>query len=215
MIIKKISSRINKNKFIAICICDYCGKSITKKYSQAIRSKYNFCDRKCMDSWKVGKHPTEEVRKKISTAGKGKHHTEETKRKISLAISGKNNPNYGKHHSREAREKISRANKGKKLSEKTKQKIRLSGLGKKNGNWKGGRKKESNGYISIYKPNHPFATKHKYVAEHRLVMEKHIERYLNPEEVVHHINEIPDDNRLENLILFANGAEHTKHHNGR
>ena len=48
--------------------------------------------------------------------------------------------------------------------------------------------------------------------EHRLVMEQIIGRRLGPEEVVHHINGDRLDNRPENLMLFANQAEHIKHH---
>jgi len=43
--------------------------------------------------------------------------------------------------------------------------------GKDNSNWKGGRSKHVSGYIHIYAPNHPFADCHRYVFEHRLVME--------------------------------------------
>ena len=78
-------------------------------------------------------------------------------------------------------------------------------------NWKGGRTKNEQGYIMIYAPNHPHAH-NKYVFEHRLVMEKHLGRYLTKKEVVHHINEIISDNRLENLELLGWG-NHTKHHN--
>ena len=70
--------------------------------------------------------------------------------------------------------------------------------------WKGGRNKNSKGYIEIYMPDHPFCRGGKYVAEHRLVMEKHLGRYLKPYEKVHHRNCIKDDNRLENLQLVTN-----------
>lgn len=84
--------------------------------------------------------------------------------------------------------------------------------GSNNPMWKEG-KKTIKGYVYIWMPNHPYAIfNHRYVAEHRIVMEKHIGRYLKPEEIVHHINEIRNDNRIENLILFANESEHHKHH---
>lgn len=50
--------------------------------------------------------------------------------------------------------------------------------------------------------------------QHIVVMERHIQRRLLPSEVVHHINEVKTDNRLENLRLMEVG-EHTKeHHQG-
>lgn len=66
--------------------------------------------------------------------------------------------------------------------------------------WKGGKIKNSNGYIMIYKPNHPFGRR-LYVLEHRLVMEKYIGRYLLKNELIHHINGKNDDNRLSNLKI--------------
>ena len=87
--------------------------------------------------------------------------------------------------------------------------------GEKSAAWKGGRW-TSGGYVYIYSPNHPRKVKTigsksgGYMAEHRLVMEKHIGRYLYPWETVHHINGIKDDNRIENLKLLPSSAHNTK-----
>lgn len=86
---------------------------------------------------------------------------------------------------------------------------------KNNPTWKGGERK-CNGYIlTSVNPKNPFAKMRcykSYVLEHRLVMAENLGRCLNPEEVVHHINEIRDDNRIENLVLMSN-SEHTMLHN--
>lgn len=75
--------------------------------------------------------------------------------------------------------------------------------------WKGGRHLNKDGYIEVYQPNHPFARKgNRRVLEHRLVMEQMIGRYLEPGEVVHHKNGDKQDNRPENLELFANNGDH-------
>lgn len=79
--------------------------------------------------------------------------------------------------------------------------------------WKGGWKRTSAGYIIIHKPEHPFSRKSDgFIAEHRLVMEKKIGRYLLPQETVHHINHDKGDNRKENLELFPSRGHHLRHH---
>lgn len=77
-------------------------------------------------------------------------------------------------------------------------------------NFKGWRM--SNGYKDIYLPTHPNSKKSGHVAEHRLVMEKYIGRYLDRKEVVHHKNGMKSDNRIENLELIESTNEHTRMH---
>lgn len=74
--------------------------------------------------------------------------------------------------------------------------------GYRNGNWKGGKRKDKDGYIVIHSPYHPFCSSDGYVREHRLIMERSIKRFLTQNEIIHHLNEIKDDNRLENLQLM-------------
>jgi hypothetical protein len=74
-------------------------------------------------------------------------------------------------------------------------------------NWKGGRVLAPDGYVWIWNPEAAArmrpGTKKVYVLEHRLVMERVLGRALLPGENVHHKNGIRDDNRPDNLELWA------------
>lgn len=113
---------------------------------------------------------------------------------------------------------------GKTIPKKAKDKMRLAKLGiispkkgkhypnlcgENHWNWKGGKSKSERGYI-IIKIKHPNSVAG-YYPEHRLVMEKHIGRFLRTDEIVHHINGNKLDNRIENLQL-TNRSNHAKLH---
>jgi hypothetical protein len=110
------------------------------------------------------------------------------------------------------RDKLGRFIKGNVHPDNIKKKISKTLMGRYQGKesptWKGGRWKDEMGYIRI--PTKPGTDE--YVYEHRLVMEKKLGRKLKPEEIVHHINGIKDDNRPENLDLFPDKSAHVRYH---
>jgi len=77
------------------------------------------------------------------------------------------------------------------------------GRGPANPNWGGGRSVTDEGYVLLYRPEHPHADTHGYVREHRLVMEKQLGRYLTEDETVHHKFGNRADNRPERLELWS------------
>lgn len=76
--------------------------------------------------------------------------------------------------------------------------------GDKNSGYKGGKSYDKNGYVEL----HINGGK---IFEHRYVVEQFLERKLTNDEVVHHINGIKDDNRIENLEVLSH-SEHMKKH---
>ena len=75
--------------------------------------------------------------------------------------------------------------------------------GKKGGNNKGGKYVSKNGYVWLWRPEHPNARKSGYVHEHRMIMSDHLGRPLKSHENVHHKNGVRGDNRIENLELWV------------
>lgn len=84
--------------------------------------------------------------------------------------------------------------------------------GANNPAWRGG-KNIHGGYVRIRTPKDCLSSgdSNGYIREHDYIMEKHIGRPLQKGEVVHHINGIKTDNRIENLMLLTN-SEHMKVH---
>lgn len=76
-----------------------------KHHSEESRKKMSEA-RKGKPSWNKGKHLSAETCQKLSEAHKGKHHSAETRKKIAEARKSKN-------HSAETRKKMSEAHKGK------------------------------------------------------------------------------------------------------
>ena len=188
--------------------CDYCKKEFYKRPCAVKKTKHNFCSKQCFGKSNLGNH-TKRTLVNCDYCGKEfvkrdceiqdsqhnfcSHHCADTYNR------GANNYFYGKKHSKETIEINKRAHLGK-------------SAGELNYFWNGGIRHRQDGYIQIKNSLHPLADSDGYVMEHRLVMEKFIERYLTRKEIVHHINEIRDDNRIENLMLFANIREHLNYH---
>jgi len=163
-------------------ICKNCGIEFSFYPYQASHRK--FCTHKCYWLYQIGRpgHPM----------------SEETKKKCSGTWFKKGHKSLlpGGHHSKETIEKISEMRKG-----------------SNNPAWKGGCKIfVGEGYAKISMQNHPFCDSKGYVLEHRLVMEKHLGRFLKPEEVVHHIDGNIRNNDVKNLKLFSSHGNHVAFH---
>ena len=97
----------------------------------------------------------------------------------------------------------SSAQKGKKISDEQRKMISDRNSCDYNGlNGYGHTKDHNRGYVLVYVPKHPNAHKDGYVMLHTVLMERSIGRYLEKNEVVHHINHDRKDNRIENLMLM-------------
>jgi hypothetical protein len=142
---------------------------------------------------KKGYKQTAEHKANTSAARLGYKQSPEHKAKISAANMGNQNA-VGYKHSDETRAKIVAANIGNKNSPGRKP-VPVGSTHIKAG------------YVMI-----KVAEPSDWQLEHRYIMAASIGRALLPTEVVHHRNEVKDDNRPENLQLFENQSEHRHHH---
>jgi hypothetical protein len=126
----------------------------------------------------------------------------------------------GKKFSEEHKKNLSLAQRGRKKTPEAIEKNRLSHIGKhpsletrkKLGDSHRVGIRHIGGRVFIYRPDHPFCNSRKYVRQARIVMEDFLKRLLTSVEVVHHINGVVSDDRIDNLKLFPNNREHRKFH---
>jgi len=69
-----------------------------------------------------------------------------------------------------------------------------------------------NKYTALYMPEHPNANKKKYVSAHRYLAEAYLNRFLDSNETVHHIDKNPENNTPENIFVFNSNSEHIHFH---
>lgn len=115
---------------------------------------------------------------------------------------------------REAGRRVGALRKGVKLTDAQKAAISKINFGKRKRDdyeFGGHEKKRDDGYISVYCPDHPNSNKEGYVMKHRLVMERDLGIQIPDGYVVHHVNHIRDDNRIDNLALMTFKAHASLH----
>ncbi len=161
-------------KFKRIVKCKICGKKFEVYICRIKNNRGLYCSKKCFHSKNKKKY------KKCLYCKKEFYVYESNHRKYCSHTCSEN-----------AMKNLPSWNKNKKMPQTS---------GKNHPFWKGGKYINVHGYVIINILNHPFAKRNRML-EHRLVMEKHLGRYLKSNEMVHHRNGIRSDNRIENLML--------------
>lgn len=78
-------------------------------------------------------------------------------------------------------------------------------ISEKAANYKTGAR-ENNGYIEVEARWHPSKSKKGYVSLHRLIAEARAGRFLNPGEIVHHVDHDKKNNHWNNLQIMTQSA---------
>jgi ribosomal protein L31 len=189
-----------------IVVCENCRKEFSVKAS--IAKGYRYCSMKCRTEAKTTIVYCEKCGNEFTTYKKNpaKYCS------ISCGISARNltdqNPSYRRDISGENNPMFGKGLRGSKNG-------MFGKYGSENPAWKGGIKNRPDGYVRVVAPaDHPYPCEvkgsTKYILEHRLVMERHLGRYLLPSEVVHHIDENHHNNAIDNLRLYKNQSEHLR-----
>ncbi len=87
--------------------------------------------------------------------------------------------------------------------------------GERGNNWKGGKRRCSQGYVYIYKPVHPRSDAKGRIKRCYLVWEAANGRYIQPGEVVHHIDGVKDNDIIDNLQVMTHGDHSSLHMSGK
>jgi hypothetical protein len=183
-----------------LIVCEYCGKEFSVKKS--FQNSYRYCGFECRTKAKTIKTNCLYCDKEFTTYKKNKAKY----CSISCGISARNKTSQNPCYSRDITgDKNPMFGKGQSGSDNG-----MYGRTKEsNPAWNGGRKIRKDGYILVIAPEeHPNKADGIYILEHRIVMENKIGRYLEPSEVVHHIDGNPSNNNIENLELFSSQSEH-------
>lgn len=187
------------------CYCKICGKYIGEYYKSVTRDT---CGKECYKKL-VGinvngtKNPNYRHGKNIENKCIDCGVNIDPRSKRCLICRGKAIPCYWKGKKLPKRIRL-------KIGMKSKAKFTKEYLERIKDKYRGSKKRSINGYILIRDYNHPDRNKQNDILEHRLVMEKDINRRLDKKEVIHHINFDRADNRIENLHLYRNIGEHGK-----
>jgi len=189
--------------------CQGCGNTIFRNNewkSKWLKRKY--CSLQCAGLGKKGIERSEETKEKIRKKRALQIIPKESYEKRSLKYRGVNHQNWkgGFPKCLDCGIQLNRylSKRCKKCDGKRKQ-------GENSPHWKGGFFYKD-GYKFVKAENHPRKTQHGYIREQWLIVEKQLGRYLTSKEIVHHINEIKNDNRIENLYLFESLGKHNGYH---
>lgn len=194
-------------KMVSIGKCEHCGKETEYKYKSFVR---RYCSHSCSNKASAQKRRSkdfsvircEECGLNFSILSSVKRAREAKGKMIkycSQKCSGKSKTKQKEVNCKNCENKFL-TTRNQFCSEKCFYQYRKnSGLYKKKGYW------YENGYKILYLDGN------KYIKEHISIMENNLGRKLEKNEVVHHINEIRDDNRIENLQVMTR-SEHSSLH---